>query len=500
LSAVGEPTTITAAQPVEEPIATPPARRSPAWALWLFVPGVVAAFVTRFALSWDGSYFLVDLLDQGHPVMLHRRPTMMLFQVPAWLGSLVTSNTRVLGFLFTLPYVLMPLAALALSWLVVRHTRPALIVWPALGIGIVTLPGQAFFVSESVIAAQFVWPFVLALITGYRWNRWAFGALLAFLFLLHPMTSLVLGTAAVVGFVVGWQRPADRSWAWRQSWILLGVAVVRQALTSAGVDSEVPKRSDIVAQWGHAVNGVPLAVVLLTTIGAAVLLIGWRRRDAPGGARTSSAALVSWAGMLLLVAAGGLLIGWGSSTRAWWQALDYRSFVLVFALPLVLWSVLDGMLPRGPGALTASDRSSAAEPVRRSLAPPTAAFVVGFSGLVFSAVLIGQSVGWHHLVTRMDRAVARSPQACVLESTLPERHNALAHWATPALALLEEGRTPAKVVVHESAACQRLAVKGSLSVPRTAKLRKPVRHWFDFGRVRSLIALQLAQAPPTSQP
>ncbi len=313
------------------------------------MPGVVAAFATRLALSWDGSYFLVDVLDQGKPVMLHRRPTMMLFQVPAWLGSLVTSNTRVLGFLFTLPYVLVPLVALGLSWLVVRGTRPALIVWPAIGIGLITLPGQAFFVSESVIAAQFVWPLVLALITGYRWNRWAFGSLVALLFLLHPMTSLVLGTAAAVGFVVGWRRPADRTWAWRQAIVLLVVAVARQILTSAGIDSEVPKRADIVAQWRHAVNGVPLAVVLLTTVGGAALLIGWRRRDRAAGSRPVHVALISWTGMLLLVAAGGLMIGWGSSTRAWWQALDYRSFVLVFALPLVLWALLDGVLPQGTG-------------------------------------------------------------------------------------------------------------------------------------------------------
>jgi hypothetical protein len=479
---VGEPTSIASARPAL------------ARSLWLFVPGVVAACATRMALSWDGSYFLVDMLDQGRPVMLHRRPTMMLFQVPAWLGSLVTSNTRVLGFLFSLPYVLVPLIVLGLSWLVVRGPRPALIVWPAIGVGLITLPGQAFFVSESVIAAQFVWPLVLALITGYRWNRWAFGALVALLFLLHPMTSLVLGTAAAVGFVVGWRRPADRTWAWRQAGVLLVVAVARQVLTSAGIDSEVPKRADIVAQWRHAVNGVPLAVVLLTTVGGAALLIGWRRRDRAGGSRPVHVALISWTGMLLLVAAGGLMIGWGSSTRAWWQALDYRSFVLVFALPLVVWALLDGVLPQGsPEPLPSEGRS-------RGLAPPTAAFVVGFSGVVFSAVLIGQSVGWHRLVTRLDQAVGRAPQACVLESTLPERHTALRHWATPALALLEEGRTPGKVVVHETPACQRLVVKGSLSVPRTARLRKPVRHWFHFGPVQAVIAAQLAAEPPTSTP
>ena len=388
------------------------------------MPGVVAAFATRLALSWDGSYFLVDVLDQGRPVMLHRRPTMMLFQVPAWLGSLVTSNTRVLGFLFTLPYVLVPLVVLWLSWLAVRGTRPALIVWPAIGIGLITLPGQAFFVSESVIAAQFVWPLVLALITGYRWNRWAFGALVALLFLLHPMTSLVLGTAAAVGFVVGWRRPADRTWAWRQAGVLLVVAVARQILTSAGIDSEVPKRADIVAQWRHAVNGVPLAVVLLTTVGGAALLIGWRRRDRAVGARPVHVALISWTGMLLLVAAGGLMIGWGSSTRAWWQALDYRSFVLVFALPLVVWALLDGVLPQGSGEPTPSEGRS------RGLAPPTAAFVVAFSGAVFSAVLIGQSVGWHRLVTRLDQArrpVAPGLRARVDPARAPLRPAPLGH-------------------------------------------------------------------------
>jgi len=368
----------------------------------------------------------------------------------------------------------------------VRGTRPTLVVWPAIGIGLITLPGQAFFVSESVIVAQFVWPLVLALITGYRWNRWAFTVMLALLFLLHPMTSLVLATAAVVALVVGRRRPDDRSWAWRQAAVLFAVAVVRQAITSAGIDSEVPRQADIVAQWGHAVNGTPLTVVIITVIGSGALLVGWLLRDHRIGSRTAYSATIAWVGVALLVVAGALMLRWASNTRLWWQALDYRSFVLVFALPAVLWAMVDGLVPRpAPGA----PGSGAAHGARRS-AHPSALLVVGLMGVVFSAVLGAQSLGWHRLMAKVDSAVRAAPQACVLESSIPEHHSALDHWATPALALLGQGRSPHRVVVHEPAACVQLSVKGTLSVPRTAKLRKPVSHWFDFDRVRAAIAAQ----------
>ncbi len=57
----------------------------------------------------------------------------------------------------------------------------------------------------------------------------------------------------------------------------------------------------------------------------------------------------------------------------------------------MVWALLDGVLPQGSPEVIPSEGRS------RGLAPPTAAFAVGFSGVVFSAVLIGQSVGWHRL-------------------------------------------------------------------------------------------------------
>lgn len=427
--------------------------------LWLFVPGALAAALVGLPLSWDGSYFLVDLLDHGRPVILHGRAAMTVFQVPAAIGGHWISDTTVLGILFGIPYVLVPLVALWLSWRAVRATQPGLVVWAAVAIGLVTLPGQAFFVSESQMVGQLLWPLLLGVLTGHRWNRWGLGLWLVFLVLLHPMTAPALGVVALVAVVVARQRPARRQAAIAAAWLYGGTAVVRQVLTVAGVDAETPGLADYGHQWLWAVNGAPLVMICCVTVAAGLVSVVLLRR--PATERT----LLGVAFVALVV--GALVMArWGADDHLWRSALDYRSFVVVFALPLVVVATVDAL-----GSSTAGGARLRAA-------------AVTVCGLAFSLTLVAQSLGWVGLVQYARDDLARQTEPCVVRHVAEKDGTALRHWANPSLALLVQGRSPEVVVVGEEAACRRLAATGELSLPRTGTLRNVFSHWFDLEAVR----------------
>lgn len=435
--------------------------------LWLFVPGVLAAALVGLPLSWDGSYFLVDLLDHGRPVILHGRAAMTVFQVPAAIGGHWVSNTTLLGIAFSIPYVLVPLIALWLSWRAVRATQPGLIVWAAVAIGLVTLPGQAFFVSESQMVGQLLWPLLLGVLTGYRWNRVWLALSLVFLVLLHPMTAPALGVVAVVALFVARRCPQRRAAAVSAAWVFGATAVVRQLLTLAGIDAETPKLADYGHQWLSAVSGAPLVMICCTTLAAGLVSVVLLRR--PPSERTLLAVALAALGIGAVA-----MLWWGADGHLWRSALDYRSFVVVFALPLVVAATIDAL--GSPVARTGEHRL-------RSKA-------VVLSGLAFSATLIAQSLGWAGMVQYARHDLARQTEPCVVRHVAEKDGTAMRHWANPSLVLLVQGRSPKVVVVGEKAACRRLAATGELSIPRTGRRRNVFSHWFDLDEVRR--ALQTA--------
>ncbi len=464
-----------------KPVARP--RSQFAQILWVFVPGVVAATFARLPLAWDGSYFLVDLLDHGRPVILHGRSAMVVFQVPAAIAGHLTSNVAVLTFLFSLPYVLVPLVALWLSWRVVRERAPGLIVWAGLAIGVVTLPGQAFFVSESLMVAQLAWPLLLGVLVGYRWNRAALLALVVFLVLLHPMAAPALGVVALVAVVQARRDSGRRVELRRAGWVFGGAALVRQAMTSAGLDAETPKLGDYTHQWTWAVNGMP-TVVVGSIIAAVLVVVGSCWRASRPSPLTRKAGAVAF-GLLVVAFMAATL--WGARTHLWRSALDYRSFVVLFGLPLAVAAVLDAPRAR---------RGQSAKPAGAGVDVP-AAVVAGedglrraalvVAGLTFSCTLGLQSLGWAGLMDYARHEVAAHPPGCVVRHFAEKDGTAMRHWANPSLVLLVQGRKPRVVVVGEPSSCARLAATGELVLPRTGKQRNVFRHWFDLSEVRAAL-------------
>ncbi|HVN27165.1 MAG TPA: hypothetical protein VMT64_01690, partial [Candidatus Binataceae bacterium] len=127
---------------------------------------LIVAAVLRAPLSWDGSFYFFQMLDrQWWFIAQPHRWINYALQAPTLLAMRFTLNFPILILIFSLSYASPAIIGVALSWLVCRK-RPELFIWPAIGIGIVTLPGILNFNSEATMTAPLFWPVLLAALIG----------------------------------------------------------------------------------------------------------------------------------------------------------------------------------------------------------------------------------------------------------------------------------------------------------------------------------------------
>lgn len=163
------------------------------------------------SLTFDGSKYLLGVVERGHAFHPFARYTAETFQYPVLWASSHTSSVPPLRHIFGLSYTVAPFGALLASWLVVRRRAPGLMVWPVLGIGIAALPGLLFPVSESVVLAEWAWPlFLVTLVALDGFSLVAGAGIAAFLFFLHPQSLLVFFAVALVSGVRALREPALR--------------------------------------------------------------------------------------------------------------------------------------------------------------------------------------------------------------------------------------------------------------------------------------------------
>jgi len=169
---------------------------------------LAAAVLSNATLLYDGSYFLFNAINAQAIQIPQLRVTFGLLQWPAVLGSHLTDSFTALRILYSIPIVAAPLIGIALSWWVVRRDRPHLIIWPALGILLVDLPGQMHWIATSIRTNQLFWPILLAVFIGMpdRVIPVVFMLIVAVL-LLHPQVSVFLLAAALAALAIGRRQP-----------------------------------------------------------------------------------------------------------------------------------------------------------------------------------------------------------------------------------------------------------------------------------------------------
>lgn len=182
-------------------------------------------------MSWDGSYFLFEILDSQTPFVPRGRWIHFPLQWLFLLTNRFTSDLTILRTTFGLIYVAIPLVALMMSWLLLRHKRQQLFVWAAFGIGVGTLPGQFFFTTESTMAIQLFWPLLLGILGGIRKPQVLILMVLAIaVFFAHPVAIALFAVGAGLTFVVGWGSRDERRLMWVSGSAFSALAVLKFAV------------------------------------------------------------------------------------------------------------------------------------------------------------------------------------------------------------------------------------------------------------------------------
>jgi hypothetical protein len=449
-----------ATPPAWEPDVTPRARTP-----WLFfglvLGGVVFAAFGGAALAWDGSYIFFKTVDAQAFFVVHDRWMVAPLQVPALLGSKLSQNIEILRFLFNVGFCLVPLATLAVGWLMVRKIQPGLFLWSALAIGLVTLPGQFFFVSEAIITVQAGWILWLAALTGLKGWRFGVATVVALiLFLSHPIVLAVYGLAAVLAFGYGWRYPQSRKrvWTWALGiTILTGIAFARFVIGQDPYESEQLSVETLQKHWTFGVAGAPFLAVLCTWITASIAFVRMR---------LTGANWLRWLELALLGAAGVILTAWAIDARSWDRTLDYRLWAFFLMLPLIGLAAADSFFPPKVGNLAG----------RLPL--------LQLAGMVFLLVLAVQTTSWVGLSNRMDEATNNSPNTCIPVTSLPwAAQTPLGHWSVTAFSLVRQGRNPVKVVLQEKE-CQPAANPDGIPITPWDWRKWDTTNWFNLGKVR----------------
>jgi hypothetical protein len=384
------------------------------------------------ALTWDGAQYLLKIVDQQSLFQPFERFGSAPFEFPVLWASSHTSSVVTLRHVFGLSYAVAPFGALIASWLVIRGRAPGLMIWPALGIGLVALPGLLFPVSEAVILAEWAWPLYLVTLLGLHGRTWAAGVGFAvFLFYLHPDSVLVFGVVALIALVRARDDAVQRRRLIAWAVAMLATAVVRYVVL----------HQDFV--WsGHGFNlsrvandlfaaefGLPIASYVLVVAAGFVTLALRHSKLAP------ERPWWKWVPVSFVSLAGISLVVYASTFALWKSALNVHDIVIFLELPLVLFAVVDLLAPtpglklhRRPDII---DRGP----------------ILMVSGVTMAVALVLWSLSWSTEMKAVSHEVSTFTTYCVspeaLSAALATSHHSIKDWAEQQLVIDLQTRTPA---------------------------------------------------------
>ena len=437
-------------------------------------------------LIWDGAYQLCLTLVNQRPFFYETR----FHSYPLWLPvvwlSRAVDNLHALVFLYGLPFCIAPAASLLLSWWIVGRSAPWLIVWPALGIAGITLPGQIFVTNDSVFQQHLFWPVFLGLLVPLTWPRAITVIILALFQLSHPVGVLLLASAIVsaaclVVFDAGNRRR-------HVSCVIFGSVLGVSALTKTILwpDVYAQKEASWHVLWDRFLTGVSgwpaMCVILIWVCAIFVWLHG--RDPAPTRNRLHFSGLrlkyAPAAAFLTAVVAGSCLLFWATDPHLWSSAANYRRWVAPFTVPLLAFAVMEVLRRPARATADASDRLRAV--------------IVLTCCIAFAAVLSIQALGWQNLTRHLMADVRDFKDWMVPQEAIDWIHaTPLDHWSTPSYVLLLQGRRPSKLLLPMDAVSALRAPQ-----PRIALAPWDLRSiagesnaWFDF----TIIAEQLHENP-----
>ena len=414
---------------------------------------------TGAALAYDGSYHFRAFIEHGaslagtlsssggsSPIesavrLLDFRswpvPQQRLSDIPVIAATMVvsqaTGSIEVTAAVYNALWVLPPFLALAISWFFSRP-RPVMFVWGALGIGLATVPGDFFFLSEQLAVVNLSWPLLLGtLCLQKRWRLIGTLTLAGVMFYLHPSSAALFVVCAMAAMGLALFGREDLWSLLVLAALLLVLAYLRLTIPLMPYESETLNVATLRNAFKVAVEGPPLfAIGCGLVIAVALTLEGLPSTAARQGVRLVCRIAV-------LVAIGGAAVAlsqWALTPKLWRYALEYRSWVLIINTPFAGLAIVDRLWGLGstePGAPAPSKR-------RRHVYALL---------LVFSLVLTLQSISWHKVSANLAQAVQTSEKVCLTRADIPWLgETPFYHWSTPTYVVLLQGRAPLKLLLE----------------------------------------------------
>jgi hypothetical protein len=400
---------------------------------------LVLAALSGMALAWNSGYELFVLLDTQAP--LEPSTQRHLLTLPAQQAVLLLSgapgNLLLSQTIYGLGYVVYPFLAMAMAWWLAREEAPGLFVWPAIGIGLVTIPGQLYLSADALIGVQLFWVLVIAMLVKVKRRQLPFVLLFAVVtFLVYPFTPAIAAAAMLLTVLAGLLHH-DR---WRRM-ALWGVGFVALALLAAwyfedlAASQPAALTEDMLTEgFQTSLMGAPLIMLLSVMVASIALNVAPRLRQSQNPELALVAYVVELAGF---VVAGLVMLLWALLPDAWEGTIAYRGWVLFCSLPFMAAAVFDSHARQRVPA------DWALEDAHRNR-------TVAVVGVICAVVLAVQGLGWVGLAGRLQDTLAESVEPAIPAATLDWLEGTpLTHWSVTAYSILLQGDDADAVVLYD---------------------------------------------------
>ena len=439
-------------------------------AVFLASIAVLVAASAGAILLYDGAWFLFQILDTHRISIPQMRISFALMQWPAIWVAEATDSLAAVRFVFSLVVMAMPPLSIALCWWIVRKDAPWLIVWPALGVLLVDLPGQMHWIATSIRTNQLFWPILLAIFIGMPDRVVPLVAILLISALfMHPQVSVYLLAGVCAALFIAWQRPEHRQRLIGTATVFLFAAIYRYGLLSGGYEAEEASISNQIGQWQRSVLWLPLIALVCVLIIAMVLVL--RQYGAfpklRGKLGNQILAAVATPGIISLIV-------WAADPSLWKTAIDYRGPSLWHSLIIMGVAFLDVVIQHR------RRRSTEETGLRIRISNIAAA--------IFCVVIVIQSFGWNGELNKIRNAMATNDGGCIVAESLPGFEDSpLNFWSLPAASIGIQSRSPDYVVLPERQ-CKEAIASGLIPMDLTNPTVDTAGRFMNMFHLRGSVA------------
>lgn len=400
----------------------------------------VAASCAGLPLLYDGSHYLFRILSMNSPLIPYWRLSLGAFHYPALFAANLTGQLAPAIAVFSALFCSGPILAIALSWFLIRKTKPGLLVWPLISIGLVSVAAQPYRMGENLLTCELAWPLLFGVMMPLTPLRAVslvgLGLFLAFL---HPVAVAFLGVIAAVAIVraivsretdaqtSGKGSGGDRRLLLAVAGGLILIAAIRTAVALFNVNSYETSEMEPARLWSNLryVLAVPIAPIsaVLAVLSGLLLLVSSRVRNLT--TVRSSIAL----SCLFVLISGGLAVFWSSYFVLWPQCWFYLRFLFLLVFALMGLAIIDSS-------------SSPKLSISRS-------FICVACSIFFA---VSACIHWS-VLRRFDAKLLADLKASpdVMSSVRKYswgRHTPFEHWSISSYAVIRQGRKPEKLVLH----------------------------------------------------